>query len=143
VAVCAPENWQDALAAAVTAWAGYGPELVPVGECDGAADVEVSEGDPEGAEDGIAATTRAFEGLEILSASIVLDKMSSFGEVNEFGPDWVYDQESVLVHELGHAIGVEHVADPNASMYERIWPGRFYGRDLADADREAAERLYP
>ncbi len=139
--VCAPAAWLPALTAA-RAWDGYGPELQPTPDCDGA-DVAIAEGPLTGAEDSIAQTTHAWAGLEIVSASVTLDEATDFGEVNEFGPARLYDRQSVLVHEIGHVLGLGHVSDPNACMYERMWPGRITGRDLAQADRDAAGELYP
>ncbi len=54
-----------------------------------------------------------------------------------------YDMQSMLVHELGHVLGLDHSADTAATMFQRTDPGVCDIRDLADDDREGLCALYP
>ena len=50
------------------------------------------------------------------------------------------DLRQVLAHELGHALGINHVADPAALMFYRVTSENRGLTRLADADREALGR---
>ena len=50
------------------------------------------------------------------------------------------DLRQVLAHELGHALGINHVADPAALMFYRVTSENRGLTRLAEADREALER---
>jgi hypothetical protein len=56
--------------------------------------------------------------------------------------DFQYDFESTLAHEVGHAIGLRHSEDPEATMFTRPQPCARDRRDLAQDDLEAVAALY-
>jgi hypothetical protein len=62
------------------------------------------------------------------------------------GPDGIlsWDLQSILTHEMGHFLGLgeDHV-HPDATMYAYSLPGDTSKRDLASADLDAIESLYP
>lgn len=54
-----------------------------------------------------------------------------------------YDLESILTHELGHALGLAHSADPNATMYATYDQGTVALRTLSPDDVDAVCAAYP
>lgn len=54
-----------------------------------------------------------------------------------------HDLQSVITHELGHALGLQHSADPRATMYYRSSDGVTYLRTLAEDDIAGVCYLYP
>jgi len=46
------------------------------------------------------------------------------------------DLQSVIVHEVGHVLGLEHVGDPNQAMYRYIERGARWRRQPAEGDLE-------
>lgn len=56
--------------------------------------------------------------------------------------DYQYDLESTLAHEVGHAVGLRHSEDPEATMFTRPQPCASERRDLAEDDLEAIAALY-
>ena len=52
-----------------------------------------------------------------------------------------YDFETVVTHELGHAIGLGHSADPRSAMFPTLAPGQTR-RQLSDADLQAIKRAH-
>lgn len=56
--------------------------------------------------------------------------------------DFEYDLESTLAHEVGHAIGLRHSEDPDATMFTRPQPCARDRRDLAEDDLDAVAALY-
>lgn len=53
------------------------------------------------------------------------------------------DVQNTLTHELGHLIGLEHVSDPQATMYDLAPPGDLDKRTLSDDEVEAVCFIYP
>jgi uncharacterized protein (TIGR03382 family) len=57
--------------------------------------------------------------------------------------DWnAFDLENLITHELGHGLGLDHLAGETASMFHRIDPGETHKRDLEPQDVETFEALY-
>lgn len=56
--------------------------------------------------------------------------------------DFEYDLESTLAHEVGHAIGLRHSKDAEATMFTRPQPCARDRRDLAQDDLDAVAALY-
>lgn len=54
-----------------------------------------------------------------------------------------YDVESVALHEIGHALGLDHSAVATASLFPRIGSGRSDARDLSEDDVAGLMALYP
>lgn len=53
-----------------------------------------------------------------------------------------FDLQNLIVHELGHVLGLPHLEEADASMFDRILPGETKKRDLDEADLAALEALY-
>jgi hypothetical protein len=53
------------------------------------------------------------------------------------------DLQSVLTHEMGHAVGLDHSADGDSTMYFSAPPGEVKKRTLSDDDRDGLCQLYP
>lgn len=54
-----------------------------------------------------------------------------------------HDIQSAVAHELGHVLGLDHSADPSATMYSSSIEGQITGRTLADDDVLGGCFLYP
>jgi MYXO-CTERM domain-containing protein len=54
-----------------------------------------------------------------------------------------YDLMATVIHELGHAIGLDHSAEPDAAMYAQPRYQELTGRSLGSDDRAAVCAVYP
>src|SRR5207249_244034 len=59
------------------------------------------------------------------------------------GAPGAIDAPSIVTHEMGHAFGLGHSTDPEATMYALTAPGETKKRDLADDDLAGIRHLYP
>ena len=69
--------------------------------------------------------------------------------VNEADHDWsldgameTVDLQNALTHEFGHALGLGHLDDADATMYGTALTGEVSKRDLSEADEDAILGLY-
>lgn len=77
----------------------------------------------------------------ILDADIEVNQ--AYNELTTGDDNVVYDLESIMTHEIGHFIGIDHSPDPEATMFLAYEEGDTYQRDLADDDFAAACAIYP
>ena len=76
----------------------------------------------------------------IFEAVLALNPGFDFGD----GTTGAYDLVSVLTHELGHLLGLDHLDDhPEATMFPLIPRGETKKRDLSDDDVAALLASYP
>lgn len=109
---------------------------------DGVSRIAILEGNWPGGADGAAATTiRERNGALWTEADIRVNgvdfQWSTTGDVQR------PDLQSVIVHELGHALGLMHSANPEATMYYRVRLGTTHARTLHPDDVAGVCYLYP
>ncbi len=87
---------------------------------------------------------QAFVGHDLGQAAVVtlVSGWNWYGgaDAGAIGADQ-YDFQSVVAHELGHMIGLEHSEDAASIMAESLATGQVR-RQLSDTDRDAIDRLY-
>lgn len=91
---------------------------------------------------------------EIVSAEITFDSGDAWrvlttlacDEQDLEGDTLVFDIENVAAHEIGHAIGFDHVNDMGSiynTMYTYVlWEGETHKRTLGDGEKKGLEELY-
>jgi hypothetical protein len=96
-----------------------------------------------GINDTLAKTTVSFDSAtgEILDADIELN--SAYNDFTIGDDHVVYDLQSILTHEIGHFIGLDHSLDPDATMNANYDMGTTTLRTLAPDDVAAACAAYP
>jgi hypothetical protein len=99
--------------------------------------------DYQGTDNTLAKTTVTYDSStgEILDADIELNH--AFNELTIGDDQVVYDLQSILTHEIGHFIGLDHTLDPVATMNAGYSPGDTDPRELALDDVAAACAVYP
>jgi hypothetical protein len=87
-------------------------------------------------------TTTAMANGEIFDADIIFNPGIDFS-LSTTVPAGQYDFESVLTHELGHLLGLDHSAMLNATMFPRIGAGVSTPRVISDDDKAGLRAIYP
>ena len=97
----------------------------------------------QGIDNTLAKTTVTFdnESGEIFDADIEINH--AYNEFTVSDTNVVYDLQSVVTHEVGHFIGLDHSDDFDATMYARYDEGTVELRTLEPDDIEAACAVYP
>jgi hypothetical protein len=92
------------------------------------------------------AATRLFRDKDVISeADIVLNPTQQFSTDGTYG---TYDLESVLVHEIGHLLGLDHIDLVSATMFTGVGKNGLFGgpltymRSLSAADLSAIRSRY-
>ena len=98
--------------------------------------------DYSGVDNTLAKTTVTFDDDtgEILDADIEINHAYNHFTINDMEID--YDLESVLTHEVGHFIGLDHTQDFAATMFAGYEPGTIEQRTLDEDDILAACEVY-
>ncbi len=99
--------------------------------------------DYKGADNTLAKTTVTFDAEtgEIFDADIEINHAYNNFTISDEIVD--YDLESVLTHEVGHLIGLDHTPDYAATMYAGYEPGSMEQRSLEPDDVLGACTAYP
>lgn len=97
----------------------------------------------KGVDNTLAKTTVTYDSVsgEILDADIELNH--AYNELTVGDDRVVYDLESILTHELGHFIGLDHSFDFDATMNASYDPGTVELRTLEQDDVAGACTVYP
>jgi MYXO-CTERM domain-containing protein len=97
----------------------------------------------KGVDNTLAKTTVTFDGEtgEILDADIEINH--AYNELTVSDSAVVFDLQSVLTHEIGHFIGLDHSPDPDATMFAGYDEGSTSLRTLEADDVAAACAAYP
>jgi hypothetical protein len=148
------EALMTAASFAATAWndIGAGPQIEVVGsgpcssvvEYDGVNRVGFERGDWPFRQDacGLTGLWRDSASGAILEADVALNLRMPLAAQNDHG-DHTYDLWSVMIHELGHALGLADVDDdPEATMFYLVKEGETQKRDLTTTDEDQLIQLY-
>ena len=141
---------EDAIVASFNTWENEirprGPLFVQVFD-PSEAQVDVSFGSYDGQDGvvGVTAVTYVTQSHEIIQASVLLDSDDSWfiGEENTCtGSGTSFDIQSVATHEVGHVLGLDHVDDPQLTMYPYVTTGETLKRTLGLGDARGLGKLY-
>jgi Matrixin len=124
-----PDEWSDAMEGGMEA---YPPALVSWSHEDETPELA---GDVVGLGGSISVRGAAFARTRYMTGSVTLDA-PDLAEVLE-GPDGEAQVRAVILHELGHLVGLGHVADPGELMSET----NYGNHDFGPGDREGLARL--
>ncbi|MBI4816821.1 MAG: matrixin family metalloprotease [Deltaproteobacteria bacterium] len=109
---------------------------------DGVNRVVFVESDWPGAANGATATTlRRRSGGRWVEADVLINGQDFTWSTN--GDVHARDLQSIVVHELGHVLGLQHSADPESTMYFGSTNGITYARTLDEDDVAGVCFLYP
>ncbi|MFO0589383.1 MAG: matrixin family metalloprotease [Polyangiaceae bacterium] len=105
--------------------------------------VQDTKWDYHGPDDTLAKTTVTFDPKtgQILDADIEINH--AYNEITTGDANVVYDLRSILTHEIGHFLGLDHSDDPASTMYADYEPGSTEQRSLEDDDIAGLCDAYP
>jgi predicted Zn-dependent protease len=112
------------------------------------ADIYVRWGDLDGSGNGIAKAKFWYRTSTdtIVHAVIVFDRAERWDALSSLSCNGrsrsPFDIQNMAVHEIGHAIGLDHVRDIGLSMYPNAAPGETLKRSLGIGDQRGINRLY-
>jgi hypothetical protein len=84
-----------------------------------------------------------FEGTSIYRDTDVVIDFSGRVPWATDGDPRAQDLQSLMTHEVGHILGLDHVTDPDQVMYPVYAPGRVDKRELRWGDLAAVADVYP
>ncbi len=96
-----------------------------------------------GVDNTLAKTTVTFDDTtgEILDADIEVNH--AYNDITVSDDVVKYDLQSILTHEIGHFVGLDHSDDPSATMFASYDPGSIELRSIEPDDVAAACAAYP
>ena len=80
---------------------------------------------------------------EIVDANIAFNGVEFSWTTDPAAQPTRYDIESVALHEIGHALGLDHSPVAAATLFPRVGAGRSLPRTLSSDDLAGLRRLYP
>ncbi len=92
----------------------------------------------------LAVTVVSFDHVtgEILDADILIDGRAEFAMLSEMNPGSQFDLVSVVTHEMGHVLGLNHSTVPAATMWATTARGDTRQRTLAPDDENGIIAIY-
>lgn len=130
VTVCAEPAFDVETAAATRAW-HVGPELVYMGDCAEPAGIRVIAGKAAGGGEAETVVEWFTRTGAIKVATVYVDELGRG-----------MDLQSIITHELGHAIGLDHTDVGNATMFQWIAAYDTSARDIDEEDERMVRALY-
>ncbi len=79
----------------------------------------------------------------IIDADIDLNGVHFFWTVSDDPNQVITDIQSIVTHEIGHLLGLDHSEDPETTMYPSTTEGQTHKRSLSQDDQDGICFIYP